>query len=65
MEKAEVSDANNDKLKKNYNILQILQFKSQRTIFIKLTIISTFSSYNYYGIILNLGKMKGNFYLNL
>jgi MFS family permease len=64
LEKAEGNDANNDKLKKNYNILQILQFKSQRTIFIKLTIISTFCSYNYYGIILNLGKMKGNFYLN-
>ena len=42
----------------------MLKFKSQRIIFIKLTIISICSLYNYFGIILNLGKMKGNFYLN-
>ena len=65
LEKSEEKNVDNkNELKKTYNILQILQFKSQRNIFIKLTIISTFCSYNYYGIILNLGKMKGNFYLN-
>ena len=57
-------NTNKNELKKTYNILQILGFKSQRSNFIKLTIISTFCSYNYYGIILNLGKMEGNFYLN-
>ena len=54
----------NIKINKTYNILDILRLKSQRKIFIKLTINTICSSYNYYGIILNLGKMKGNFYLN-
>ena len=49
---------------KNYSIFKILQFKSQRNTFIKITIIMICASYNYFGIILNLGKMKGNFYLN-
>ena len=49
---------------KSYTILEILQFKSQRNTFIKITIIMVCASYNYFGIILNLGKMKGNFYLN-
>ena len=49
---------------KTYNIFKILQFKSQRMIFIKNTIIRICSEFNYFGIILNLGKMKGNFYLN-
>ena len=64
LERSENTSNNNTRLEKNYNIIEILKFKSQRTLFIKLTIISTFCSYNYYGIILNLGKMKGNFYLN-
>ncbi len=51
-------------LEKSYNIMQILKFKSQRIIFIKITIIYTCSTYNYFGIALNLGRMKGNFYLN-
>ena len=54
----------NNSIKKTYNIFQILKFKSQRNIFIKMTIIFLVCAYNYYGIILNLGKMKGNFYLN-
>ena len=49
---------------KNYTIIDILSFKSQRTNFIKITIIIASSSYIYFGIILNLGKMKGNFFLN-
>ena len=64
LEKEESNVNNLCKLKQNYNIIQILKFKSQRIIFIKLTIISICSLYNYFGIILNLGKMKGNFYLN-
>ena len=49
---------------KNYSIFKILQFKSQRNTFFKISIIMFCASYNYFGIILNLGKMKGNFYLN-
>ena len=62
------NEQNNDfkgKIKKqNYSIFQILQFKSQRMTFIKITFIFVCCSYNYFGIILNLGKLKGNFYLN-
>lgn len=55
----------NEKLKdKNYTIIDILRFKSQRSNFIKITVIIACSSYIYFGIILNLGKMKGNFFLN-
>ena len=65
LEKKEEKNVDNkNELKKTYNIFQILRFKSQRSNFIKLTIINAFCSYNYYGIILNLGKMEGNFYLN-
>ena len=49
---------------KNYTIIDILNFKSQRSNFIKITIIIACSSYIYFGIILNLGKMNGNFFLN-
>ena len=55
LEKKEEKNVDNkNELKKTYNIFQILRFKSQRSNFIKLTIINTFCSYNYYGIILNL-----------
>ena len=64
LEKEDKNLDNKAELKKEYNIIEILHFKSQRIIFIKMTVISIFCSYNYYGIILNLGKMKGNFYLN-
>ena len=64
LEKEESSNINNKSINKTYNIIQILKFKSQRKIFLKITLISIGCSYNYYGIILNLGKMKGNFYLN-
>ena len=52
------------KINRTYNIIDILKLDSQRNTFIKLTLINIGCSYNYYGIILNLGKMKGNFYLN-
>ena len=55
---------NNENQNKNYSICDILKFKSQRIIFIKITTITSCSSYIYYGIILNLGKIKGNFFLN-
>ena len=54
----------NKKINRTYNIIDILKLDSQRNTFIKLTLINIGCSYNYYGIILNLGKMKGNFYLN-
>ena len=46
------NNINNKSINKTYNIIQILKFKSQRKIFIKITIISVGCSYNYYGIIL-------------
>ena len=55
---------NTEMQNKNYTICEILSFKSQRSVFIKVTIIIAGSSYIYFGIILNLGKMKGNFFLN-
>ena len=65
-QKVNISDkTKNEELKnKNYTIIDILNFKSQRNNFIKITIIIACSSYIYFGIILNLGKMKGNFFLN-
>ena len=63
-EEEQVEDANRNNENKNYTICDILKFKSQRTIFIKVTVITACSSYIYYGIILNLGKKKGNFFLN-
>ncbi len=55
---------NTEMQNKNYTICEILSFKSQRSVFIKVTTIIACSSYIYFGIILNLGKMKGNFFLN-
>ena len=63
-EKVKVNNINNATKNKNYTICEILKFKSQRTIFIKITIIIACSAYIYFGIILNLGKMKGSFFLN-
>jgi len=63
-EEDQVEGVNNNNENRNYTICDILKFKSQRTIFIKITVITACSSYIYYGIILNLGKMKGNFFLN-
>ena len=64
LENEEYNTNINKNLEKSYNIIQILKFKSQRIIFIKITIIYTCNTYNYFGITLNLGRMKGNFYLN-
>ena len=50
--------------RRTYNIIGIIKLKSQRGIFIKLTIIFICSAFSYFGIILNLGRMKGNFFLN-
>jgi len=36
---------NNENQNKNYTICDILKFKSQRSIFIKVTVITSFSSY--------------------
>jgi len=58
------NNSKSENVNKNYTIFQILKFKSQRNTFIKITAIFLCCSYNYFGIILNLGKLKGNFYLN-
>ena len=63
-DKVKDNNKNNENKNKNYTICEILKFKSQRTVFIKVTVIIACSSYIYFGIILNLGKMKGNFFLN-
>lgn len=47
---------------KNYTLYQILSFKSQRKNFIILAFLWFSSCYCFYGIILNLGKMKGDFF---
>ena len=56
--------SNKDNNTKNYNILQILSFPSQRKKIILLCFLWFISGMNFYGILLNLGHMKGNFYLN-
>lgn len=50
--------------KKNYNILQILNFPSQRNKIILLCCLWFASGMNFFGILLNLGHMEGNFFLN-
>ena len=58
--------ANNEKNgnKKNYNIIQILCFPSQRKKILLLCCIWCISGMNFFGIVLNLGHMEGNFFLN-
>lgn len=47
---------------KNYNIIQILSFPSQRRKIILLCGLWFASGMNFFGILLNLGHMKGNFF---
>ena len=56
--------SNKDNNTKNYNIIQILSFPSQRKKIICLCGLWFISGINFYGILLNLGHLKGNFYLN-
>ena len=62
----DINDKNLDKniLYKNYNILEILSFKSQRNKFFKILFIFFVANFNYYGIILNLSIFEGNFFAN-
>ena len=50
--------------KKSYNIIQILGFPSQRKKIILLCCLWFASGMNFFGILLNLGHMEGNFFLN-
>ena len=54
----------NNENKKNYNIIQILSFPSQRKKILLLSCIWCISGMNFFGIVLNLGHMEGNFFLN-
>ena len=51
-------------IKKNYNIVKILGFPSQRKKIILLCCLWFASGMNFFGILLNLGHMKGNFFMN-
>lgn len=55
---------NSNKGIKNYNIFQILSFPSQRKKIILLSGLWFASGMNFFGILLNLGHMKGNFFFN-
>ena len=57
-------DNSNNNTKKNYNIIQILSFPSQRKKIIFLCFLWFASGMNFFGILLNLGHMKGNFFMN-
>ena len=50
--------------KTNYSLFQILSFKSQRKNFLLMTYIWLVSAFCFYGIILNLGRMEGYFFIN-
>ena len=55
---------NSNKGIKNYNIFQILSFPSQRKKIILLCGLWFATGMNFFGILLNLGHMKGNFFFN-
>ena len=55
---------NSNKGFKNYNIIQILSFPSQRKKILLLCCLWFASGMNFFGILLNLGHMKGNFFFN-
>jgi len=55
---------NSNKGIKNYNICQILSFPSQSKKIILLCGLWFASGMNFFGILLNLGHMKGNFFFN-
>ena len=60
-----LQSSNNQNInKKNYNIIKILSFPSQRRKVMLLCVLWFASGMNFFGIILNLGHMKGNFFMN-
>ena len=63
-DKNNIDKKNNNKYNKNYTILEILSFESQRNKILKIIFIFFTTNFNYYGIILNLGILKGNFFSN-
>ena len=58
------NETSNNNTKKNYNIIQILSFPSQRKKIVLLCCLWFASGMNFFGILLNLGHMKGNFFMN-
>ena len=54
---------NNNK-SNDYSLIQIIGFKSQRKNFLLMAYIWMASSFCFFGIILNLGRMEGNFFTN-
>ena len=59
-----IANSNNNSNKKNYNIIQILSFPSQRKKIMLLCCLWFASGMNFFGILLNLGHMKGDFFMN-
>ena len=49
---------------KNYSIIEILRFPSQRKKIMLLCCLWFISGMNFFGILLNLGRMKGDFFMN-
>ena len=47
-----------------YTLFNILSYDSQRRTFLLFATLWAFSTNNFFGIILNLGKMRGNFFAN-
>lgn len=55
---------NSSNIKKDYNIIKILGFPSQRKKIALLCCLWFASGMNFFGILLNLGHMKGDFFMN-
>ena len=58
------SENKSDIYKKTYSIFEVLKYKTQRNNAFLLLFIYFSISFIFYGIILNLGKLKGNFHAN-
>jgi hypothetical protein len=61
------NEENNDKkseINRTYTIFEVLKYKTQRNNALLLLFIDFSISFIFYGIILNLGKLKGNFHAN-
>ena len=59
-----VDDGNNNLQNKHIGFIQILKIESQRLKFINTLIVWTLTGLCFYGIILYLDQMKGNFFIN-
>ena len=60
-----INTKNNNEINTSYSIIEILQkFPSQRKVIFILSITFFSSSFCFYGIILSISSMKGNFFIN-